>query len=124
MTTLVRSRSTDEAKDDVACAHPKQLRADAQRNPTELRFDPCDHATTALLEELVDFFPRARRRLLAKALGKLKTLEARALELADSLGVAFLGVRKGTGDLGPGRISMSHAMKEIVALREDLYGDQ
>ena len=45
--------------------------------------DAVDHATTALLEELVDFFPQARRRLLAKALGKLKTLEARALEVAE-----------------------------------------
>ena len=45
--------------------------------------DAGDHATTALLEELVDFFPQARRRLLAKALGKLKTLEARALEVAE-----------------------------------------
>ena len=45
--------------------------------------DAVDHATTALLEELVDFFPQARRRLLAKALAKLKTLEARALEVAE-----------------------------------------
>ncbi len=45
--------------------------------------DAVDHATTALLEELVDFFPQARRRLLAKALAKLKNLEARALEVAE-----------------------------------------
>jgi len=45
--------------------------------------DAVDHATTALLEELVDFFPQARRRLLAKALSKLKTLEARAMDVAD-----------------------------------------
>jgi len=46
--------------------------------------DAIEHATTALLEELVDFFPLARRRLLQKALGKLKELEARALEVAAS----------------------------------------
>jgi len=45
--------------------------------------DALDHATTALLEELVGFFPQARRRLLAKALSKLKTLEARAMDVAD-----------------------------------------
>ncbi len=45
--------------------------------------DAIEHATTALLEELVDFFPQARRRLLAKALAKLKNLEARALEVAE-----------------------------------------
>jgi len=44
--------------------------------------DAIDLATTALLEELVAFFPLAKRRLLAKALSKLKTLEARALEVA------------------------------------------
>ena len=44
--------------------------------------DAIDLATTALLEELVAFFPLAKRRLLAKALAKLKTLEARALEVA------------------------------------------
>ena len=43
-----------------------------------------------------------------------------ALALADSLGVAFLGVTKGFGVLEPGRILMSEAMREIVSLREDL----
>jgi hypothetical protein len=45
--------------------------------------DAIEHATTALLEELVDFFPLAKRRVLQKALGKLKALEARALEVAE-----------------------------------------
>ncbi|NLX57690.1 MAG: hypothetical protein GXY74_01220 [Phycisphaerae bacterium] len=45
--------------------------------------DTIDGATTALLEELVGFFPRERRRLLAKALGKLRTLEAMALKAAE-----------------------------------------
>lgn len=44
--------------------------------------DAIEHATTALLEELVAFFPFARRSLLQKALGKLRELEARALEVA------------------------------------------
>jgi len=45
--------------------------------------DAIEHATTALLEELVDFFPQARRRLLRKALAKLRNLEARVLEVAE-----------------------------------------
>jgi hypothetical protein len=45
--------------------------------------DAIDAATTALLEELVDFFPQAKRRVLGKAMGKLKALQARALEVAE-----------------------------------------
>jgi hypothetical protein len=45
--------------------------------------DPIDGATTALLEELCDFFPSSRRRLLAKALAKLKTLEALVVEAVE-----------------------------------------
>ena len=41
--------------------------------------DAIDHATTALLEELVDFFPGWRRQILAKALRKLDALKAKAL---------------------------------------------
>ena len=40
--------------------------------------DAIDHATTALLEELVDFFPQARRDLLRKALAKLDKLQSLA----------------------------------------------
>ena len=46
--------------------------------------DAVEHATTALLEDLTDFFPLARRRLLKKALAKLRDLEARALEVAET----------------------------------------
>ncbi len=46
--------------------------------------DAIDHATTALLEELVDFFPGPKRRVLSKALTKLKALEARALQVAET----------------------------------------
>jgi hypothetical protein len=45
--------------------------------------DAVEHATTALLEELVGFFPQGKRRLLQKALGKLKSWEAKALDLAE-----------------------------------------
>ena len=45
--------------------------------------DAIEQGTTALLEELVDFFPQARRRLLAKALEKLKAWEAKALVVAE-----------------------------------------
>ena len=44
--------------------------------------DAIDLATTAMLEELVEFFPLARRRLLRKALEKLRTLESMALTAA------------------------------------------
>jgi len=44
--------------------------------------DVLDHATTALLEELVDFFPSGKRTVFRKALDKLKALEGMALETA------------------------------------------
>ncbi|NJN36803.1 MAG: hypothetical protein HC794_06780 [Nitrospiraceae bacterium] len=44
--------------------------------------DVLDHATSALLEELVDFFPSARRTVFRKALVKLKRLEGMAIETA------------------------------------------
>ena len=45
--------------------------------------DAIDAGTTCLLEELVDFFPSGKRRLLAKALSKLRTYQAKAVELAN-----------------------------------------
>ena len=44
--------------------------------------DVLDAATTALLEELVDFFPSAKRSVFRKALEKLKKLEGIAIETA------------------------------------------
>ena len=44
--------------------------------------DAVEAATTALLEELADFFPAQRRALLRKALGKLRALETLALSAA------------------------------------------
>jgi hypothetical protein len=44
--------------------------------------DAIDGATVALMEELVDFFPKGRRELLARALEKLRLLEARVVEAA------------------------------------------
>lgn len=46
--------------------------------------DAIDGATTALLEELVGFFPQAKRRVLAKALAKLRNLEAAALAAVET----------------------------------------
>lgn len=46
--------------------------------------DAIDSATGALLEELVGFFPQGRRRLLAKALEKLRRLEAATLQAAEA----------------------------------------
>jgi hypothetical protein len=44
--------------------------------------DVIDRATTALLEELVDFFPSGKRQVLSKALAKLKTFEKKAIDAA------------------------------------------
>ena len=44
--------------------------------------DAIDGATVALMEELVGFFPKERRRLLAKALAKLRMLETKAVDVA------------------------------------------
>jgi hypothetical protein len=46
--------------------------------------DAIELGTTALLEELCDFFPQGRRRLLRKALEKLKKLESIALTAAET----------------------------------------
>jgi Ran GTPase-activating protein (RanGAP) involved in mRNA processing and transport len=46
--------------------------------------DAIDAATTALLEELVGFFPQGRRAVLAKALTKLRALETAALKAVDA----------------------------------------
>ena len=61
-----------------------------QKNISDVDFgramggDAIETATTALLEELVDFFPPARRKLLAKALGKLRALEIAAIKAVDA----------------------------------------
>jgi len=46
--------------------------------------DVLEGATAALLEGLVGFFPSGRRRLLAKAVEKMRVLETRALEAAEA----------------------------------------
>ena len=46
--------------------------------------DAIDGGTTALLEELVDFFPQAKRRVLAKALAKLQKLQTAALAAVET----------------------------------------
>lgn len=46
--------------------------------------DAIDGATTALLEELVSFFPSRRRTILQKALSKLRTLESKILTAAEA----------------------------------------
>lgn len=46
--------------------------------------DAIDKATTALLEELVDFFPSQRRGLLAKVLEKLKKLQGMAVKAVET----------------------------------------
>lgn len=48
----------------------------------QLAGDTIEDATTAFLEELVSFFPNQKRRVLAKALDKIKAVEAQAAEAA------------------------------------------
>ncbi|MFW6159189.1 MAG: hypothetical protein ACOC8E_07520 [Planctomycetota bacterium] len=45
--------------------------------------DAIDDATTALMEGLIDFFPKGRRELHRKALDKFRALEARAIRNAE-----------------------------------------
>ena len=45
--------------------------------------DAIDQATTAFLEDLVNFFPSLRRQMLEKVLTKLKNLEAIAAEVVN-----------------------------------------
>ena len=45
--------------------------------------DAIEHATVALLEELVDFFPEAKRLVLRKALTKFQMVEKLAIETAN-----------------------------------------
>ena len=60
-----------------------------QRNVSDEEFgramagDAIEQATTALLEELVDFFPQPRRGVLKKALAKLRTVEQTAVAIAE-----------------------------------------
>ena len=44
--------------------------------------DPIEAATTALLEELVDFFPRGKREVLRRALQKMRLYEEKFLKAA------------------------------------------
>ncbi|MCL2645442.1 MAG: hypothetical protein FWD61_00385 [Phycisphaerales bacterium] len=46
--------------------------------------DAIDGATTALLEDLVDFFPQSRRQVLSKALAKLRKFETAALQTVET----------------------------------------
>ena len=46
--------------------------------------DAIDFATTALLEELVEFFPLAKRRVLTKALAKMRNVDEKAIAYAEA----------------------------------------
>lgn len=92
---------------DVVYALVKE-QADAQ-GVTDIEFgrsmagDSIDLATTALLEELADFFPR-RRRALNTAIKKLRRLETMAIEVAmkkledPALEEQMLSILTGSGD--------------------------
>lgn len=63
--------------------------------------DAIDRATTALTEDLADFFPQARRELVRKAMTKVAEIEAAALGQAirkiDAIDVGAI-LRKAFGD--------------------------
>lgn len=44
--------------------------------------DAIDAATKALVEDLIDFFPQARRQVIRKAVEKMRAIEAAGIELA------------------------------------------
>jgi hypothetical protein len=70
------------------------------------------------LEDLVDFFPKARRRLLTKALAKLKNLESRILEVAETkLDNPALEkeMEKALADIG----NLSGSLPELSELTQD-----
>jgi len=46
--------------------------------------DAIEQATSAMLEELVDFFPSRRRALLTKAVGKFRTLQETVISAAEA----------------------------------------
>ena len=46
--------------------------------------DAIEHATTALLDDLVDFFPGQRRRLLAKGMDRMRSLETAAVKMGEA----------------------------------------
>jgi hypothetical protein len=52
--------------------------------------DVIDQATTALLEELIDFFPQRRRAILRQAWEKVKTLKSRLEDQAEQRAKAIL----------------------------------
>lgn len=70
--------------------------------------DAIELATTALLEELVDFFPQGKRQLLRKALAKLETLQETMLAVVSErlgspeLDAQLLGVPIGVSTIGAG----------------------
>ena len=47
--------------------------------------DAIDNATIALLDELVEFFPSGKRKILKRAISKLRAMEQKALMVADQL---------------------------------------
>lgn len=59
-----------------------------ERQVTDVQFgeamagDAIEAATTALLESLIEFFPKAKRAVLEKAVQKLRTVEAMAAQVA------------------------------------------
>ena len=47
--------------------------------------DAIEHATTALLDEVIDFFPQAKRKVFNKILGASRRFEAKSKEALTAL---------------------------------------
>lgn len=77
----------------------------AEQFGSRLVGDAIDAATTALIEDLVDFFPKARRQLIRRAVDKMQSIEAAGIEMAgtkiDQMDVGAL-LRTALGDSAGG----------------------
>ncbi len=80
--------------------------------------DALDAATTALLEELVDFFPKGKRGALKKILDKVKQLEARATEFIHEK--VDSGVLDGVADrvLKDADASLTASLESLASTRD------
>lgn len=76
------------ASDPVLLADVLFVVCDAERRGTPEDFasglagDAIEHATAALIDELLDFFPPKKRLLLRKAVDRMQEMEQKAIELA------------------------------------------
>lgn len=74
--------------------------------------DAIDSATTALIEDLIDFFPRVRRQVIRKAVDKMQAVETAGMEMAAA----------GIGKMDVGKL-LQRAQAEMDAVLRKTLGD-